>query len=222
VDWINSLRDVMFIHASLSGIQSLNYLAWPVSFGTKSIVISTLASNVIFVSIAMAIYFYLTARNTEYTASKAMLNIEWQVIHHMLLLIVYPPLARQNRISIKRVNYFCKLYHPCGWQASAGVIVDSRALEPVITLTLSKNPADLDVAKKLIPKLVSLLSFDNMRVQFQAAWAIANLALIDDETRLKIHDEGATKKLFDGYATMEEPCRLEVLAAMVSKNGLHL
>eukprot|EP01032_Pedospumella_encystans_P022927 gene22927-25969_t len=43
VGWINVLRDTFFIHATLSGIQSINYLAWPINMSTKRMVISTLA-----------------------------------------------------------------------------------------------------------------------------------------------------------------------------------
>jgi hypothetical protein len=79
VDWINVMRDTFFIHATLSGIQSLNYLVWPVNLSTKSMVLSTLASNVIFVTIAMSIYYRYTFRSTEFTIMRAFLELEWQV-----------------------------------------------------------------------------------------------------------------------------------------------
>ena len=43
VEWINLLRDTFFMHASLSGIQSLNYLAWPYSTSTTGLLCSTLS-----------------------------------------------------------------------------------------------------------------------------------------------------------------------------------
>jgi hypothetical protein len=79
VEWINVMRDTFFIHATLSGIQSINYLAWPVNISTKSMVISTLASNIVFVTIAMIVYYKYTFRSTEFTIARAFLELEWQV-----------------------------------------------------------------------------------------------------------------------------------------------
>lgn len=41
----------------------------------------------------------------------------------------------------------------------------------------SRNTNDTDIAKSHIEQLVWLISYPNMRVQFQSAWGIANLAL---------------------------------------------
>ena len=41
----------------------------------------------------------------------------------------------------------------------------------------SHDKQDTDIAKSHIEQLVWLISYPNMRVQFQSAWGIANLAL---------------------------------------------
>lgn len=178
VGWVNVLRDTFFIHATLSGIQSLNYLAWPINTSTKNMVISTLASNMFFSSIGMYVYFKYFARSTEYTIATAFLDLEWQV--------------------------------------SRGGAVHPRVLEPLISLTLSSEKDDWDIAKNYIGQLVWLISYPNMRVQFQSAWGLANLALLDEDARLKIHDAGGTKTLFEWYMDMEFVVQLEALAAMAN------
>lgn len=142
VEWVNVLRDTFFIHACISGIQSLNYLAWPANNSTSGMVVSTLASNIFFASITMYIYFKYTTRSTEYTIAKSFLDLEWQV--------------------------------------SRGGSVHPRVLEPLISLTLSKAKEDYEIAQKYIGQLVWLISYPNMRVQFQSAWGLANLALGKD------------------------------------------
>jgi hypothetical protein len=178
VTWVNLLRDTFFIHATLSGIQSLNYLAWPINISTKDMVISTLTSNILFSAIGMYVYYLYTTKSTEYTIATAFLDLEWQV--------------------------------------SRGGSVHPRVLEPLISLTLSTEKDDWEIAKKYIGQLVWLISYPNMRVQFQSAWGLANLALLDDDARLKIHEAGGTKTLFEWYMDMEFVVQLEALAAMAN------
>ncbi len=52
-----------------------------------------------------------------------------------------------------------------------------RVLEPLISLTLSSEQIDLEIAKTYIKELVNLIAYPNIRVQFQSAWGLANLAL---------------------------------------------
>jgi hypothetical protein len=125
VSWVNEMRDVFFLHASLAGIQSLNYLVWPSNYSTKSMVVSTLASNVLFITITMYLYFAFTIKSTEYAIAKSFLDLEWQV--------------------------------------SRGGSVHPRVLEPLISLTLSSDPNDWEIAKKFIGQLVWLISYPNMR-----------------------------------------------------------
>lgn len=178
VDWVNLLRDGFFVHATLSGIISINYLGWPENDSTKGMVISTLASTVLFSSIAMYIYYKYTARSTEYSIASAFLDLEWQV--------------------------------------SRGGSVHPRVLEPLISLTLSTEKEDWEIAKKYIGQLVWLISYPNMRVQFQSAWGLANLALLDEDARTKIHDAGGTKTLFEWYTEMAFVVQLETLAALAN------
>jgi hypothetical protein len=178
VAWVNLLRDGFFVHATLSGIISINYLAWPINDSTKGMVISTLGSTVLFSSIAMYMYYLYTKRSTEYSIASAFLDLEWQV--------------------------------------SRGGLVQPRVLEPLISLTLSTEKEDWEIAKKYIGQLVWLISYPNMRVQFQSAWGLANLALLDDDARMRIHDAGGTKALFEWYTEMEPIVQLENLAALAN------
>lgn len=102
------------------------------------------------------------------------------------------------------------------WQVSKGGSVHPRVLEPLISLTLSTDRDDEAIAKNYIGQLVWLISYPNMRVQFQSAWGLANLALVDEDSRLKIHEAGGTKSLFEWYTDMDFIVQLEALAALVN------
>ena len=102
------------------------------------------------------------------------------------------------------------------WQVSKGGSVHPRVLEPLISLTISTDRDDEAIAKNYIGQLVWLISYPNMRVQFQSAWGIANLALIDEDARQKIHEAGGTKSLFEWYTDMDFIVQLEALAAIVN------
>ena len=54
--------------------------------------------------------------------------------------------------------------------------VAPRVLEPLISLSLSEDPLELLAASKYIRELVWCTSINYPRVQFQALWALANLA----------------------------------------------
>jgi hypothetical protein len=47
----------------------------------------------------------------------------------------------------------------------------------LLSCACSNQLADLEIAKSYIEQLVWLISYPNIRVQFQSAWGIANLAL---------------------------------------------
>ena len=178
VEWVNSLRDTIFIHASLSGIQSLNYLVWPSTVETKSMLLSTLSSNIFFITICMYAYHAQSVKTPEYTIAKSFLDLEWQVSH--------------------------------------GGTVQARVLEQLISLTLSVEPEDWIIAENYVPQLVWLISYPNMRVQFQSSWALANLALLTEKARLKIHDAGGTKSFFEWFSEMDFVVQLESLACLAN------
>lgn len=103
---------------------------------------------------------------------------------------------------------------------------------------MSTEQTDLEIGKSYIKELVNLIAYPNIRVQFQSAWGLANLALgiiiiiiivflliifityylfiVDDKARMQIHRDGGTQKLFEWYPEMEKVVQLETLAAMVS------
>lgn len=81
--------------------------------------------------------------------------------------------------------------------------VDPRVLEPLISLTFSDNKEEHRVVVKYNRRLVSLMDYPNKRVQFQSVWALANIALWDDEARMSIHNHGCTQYLFQAYSSMD-------------------
>lgn len=80
--------------------------------------------------------------------------------------------------------------------------VSPRALEQLICVSTSSDPRDWPVAKKYVGQMVWLLSYPSLRVQFQAAWALANAALLDEEARIQIHDCNGVAALLSGYPTV--------------------
>lgn len=102
------------------------------------------------------------------------------------------------------------------WQVSHGGTVHPRVLEPLISLSLSTESDDLDIVKRYIPQLVWLLSYPNKRVQFQSAWALANLSLLEEDARVKINDASGTKTLLEWYMDMDDLVQLECLAALAN------
>jgi hypothetical protein len=121
------------------------------------------------------------------------------------------------RYTSKSTEYaIAKAFLDLEWQVSRGGSVQPRVLEPLISLTLSTEKEDWEIAKKYIGQLVWLITYPNMRVQFQSAWGIANLALLDEDARLKIHEASGTKTLFEWYMEMHDVVQLETLAAMAN------
>mmetsp|Transcript_4832 Transcript_4832/g.7354 ORF Transcript_4832/g.7354 Transcript_4832/m.7354 type:complete len:1127 (+) Transcript_4832:113-3493(+) len=183
---VNVARDTFFIGAVLSGLQSLNYIAnaeigkesEAQTGSTKALYLSTLVTNIIFVCIAMYVYYLHSSRSTKFQIARTFLDLEWQV--------------------------------------AKGGSVHPRVLEPLISLTLSPERPDLELAKNYIEQLVWLISYPNIRVQFQSAWGLANIALVDEDARRKIHEAGGTKSLFEWYMDMDIVVQMETLAALVN------
>jgi hypothetical protein len=120
--------------------------------------------------------------------------------------------------SIRSTKYqIARVFLDLEWQVSKGGTVDPRIMEPLISLTLKEDDEEsLSIAKTYIEQLVWLLSYPNMRVQFQSAWALANLAIVDEDARLQIHKANGTKSLFEWYMDMDFVVQLETLAALVN------
>lgn len=128
----------------------------------------------------------------------------------MVMYIYYIHTARSTEYAI------AKAFLDLEWQVSRGGSVHPRVLEPLISLTLSTDQADWVIAKKYVEQLVWLISYPNMRVQFQSAWGLANLALLDNDAREQIHAAGGTKSIFEWYPNMEFVVQLEALAALTN------
>jgi hypothetical protein len=174
--WVNVMRNAMFLHASFSGLLSLNYLFWPISDATKSLLISTLICTIVFTSIGVFAMYWYSNRTTDYLIATAFLDLDWQVSH--------------------------------------GGVVHPRVLEPLISLTLSRSRKDLELVKRYIGQLIWLISYPNKRVQFQAAWPLSNLSLLEEDARLRINAANGTKTLLEWYVDMDDQVQLEVLAAL--------
>lgn len=182
VAWINTMKDCMFFHASVSSIHSLNLLAWQNTHATNTLLLSTIVSIVAFSTVIITSFHLLSRRNTEFAIAKSFLEIEWEVSQ----------------------------------QSSGAGCVSPRALEQLISVTQSEDPKDWVVAKKYVGQIVWLLSYPNLRVQFQAAWALANIALLDEESRIKIHEANGVITLLGGYPKMQPMAQLEALAALAN------
>ena len=186
VSWVNTLRDVLMLHACLTSIHSLNLLGW--GFGstqqhaTTALALSTIISTAVFAALAAIMSHTLKMRSAEHGVATAFLEIEYQVSR--------------------------------GEDGKGEV--SPRALEPLIALSMSTNKDDWAVCKKYISQLVFLLNYPSLRVQFQAAWALANIALLDEEARIKIHEAGGTAALQNGYPKMQFMAQLETLAALAN------
>src|SRR5690606_22934451 len=81
--------------------------------------------------------------------------------------------------------------------------VHPRVLEPLISLTFSDNDGERRVVANYCRRLVDLMDYPNKRVQFQSVWALANIALWHDESRMSIHNNGCTRYLFHAYESMD-------------------
>lgn len=95
-------------------------------------------------------------------------------------------------------------------------IISPRILEPLIAVSLSKDPKDSDIAKKRCKQILWLCGWEHKRVQYQAAWFLCNVAERFEESR---HDilYSPYRSLFLQMLNSEEPqVHLETLAALVN------
>jgi hypothetical protein len=186
VQTVNIFRDAYFMGAVLSGLQSLNYVA-------NSHILNTPPDEL--------------GQQKSLFLSTLFTNIAF------VLLGMYAYYSYTHRSTSYRIELtFLELE----WQVKKHGLVDPRILEPLISLSLSEKKEERDIAITFIDKLVWLLSYPNMRVQFQSGWVLANLAIVDEETRLKIHEAGGTKTLFERYKTVDFVVQLEMLAALTN------
>ena len=186
VQTVNICRDAYFMCAVMSGLQSLNYVA-------NSHIRNTPAAE-------------LGQQKSLFLAT-LFTNIAF-VLAGMYGFYRYTRRSTSYRIELT----FLELE----WQVSKRGLVNPRIMEPLISLTLSEKRSEQDIAIKSIERLVWLLSYPNMRVQFQSAWALANLAIIDEDVRIKIHEAGGTKTLFELYKDADFVVQLEMLAAITN------
>lgn len=187
VQSVNVARDTFFLSAALSGLQSLNYIANS-SLSGDSNSADSVNTKALFLSTIITNVIFV----------------------HLGMFVYYRYSARSTKYQIARTLL------DLDWQLSQGGSVHPRVLEPLISLTLSAEQIDLEIAKNYIKELVNLIAYPNIRVQFQSAWGLANLALVDEDARVKIHKEGGTQKLFEWYLDMEKVVQLETLAALVN------
>jgi len=188
VGWVNTVRDVLMLSACLISVHSLNLLGW--GFGSFSPQYHATAAFSLSTVISTAVFAALAA-----------------AVSHVL---------RQRNAEHGVALAFLEIEYEVSQGEDGKGEVSPRALEPLIALSQSTDPDDWAVCKKYIGQLVFLLSYPSLRVQFQAAWALANIALLDEEARIKIHEAGGTAALQNGYGKMGFMAQLEALAALAN------
>ena len=108
------------------------------------------------------------------------------------------------------------------WQVTRGYnVVNPRVLEPLIALTLSDEESDRKVAVDHVDQMVWLISYPNIRVQFQSIWGLANVCIFDEAVRIKVHEAGGTATLFELYSEMDFMVQLEALATLANLSLSH-
>jgi hypothetical protein len=108
------------------------------------------------------------------------------------------------------------------WQVTRGYnVVNPRVLEPLIALTLSDLDKDRKVASDHIDQMVWLISYPNIRVQFQSVWGLANVSIFDESVRMKVHEAGCTATLFELFDNMDFMVQLEALASLANLSRSH-
>jgi hypothetical protein len=183
VQSVNVARDTFFVAAALSGLQSLNYIANASLSGdasaassrsTKALFLSTIITNVLFVHIGpppLPPPSPLLLTRARHVCLLCLQPQEHQVPDR-------PHSARPGLAGLPPLCPFSLAPHlPSCPQLSQGGSVHPRVLEPLISLTLSSEPNDLEIGKAYIKELVNLIAYPNIRVQFQSAWGLANLGL---------------------------------------------
>jgi len=80
IESVNTIRNAFFVSSVLSGIQSINYIAWNKNhFDSSEVYLSHLFSNILLACLGLYAYHRSTASTVEYNIASAFLNLEWQV-----------------------------------------------------------------------------------------------------------------------------------------------
>ena len=144
-------------------------------------------------------------------------NIFISSLVSMIVLFSVGTLIYHFQISTSSELVIARAFLDLEWQLSRQHgSVNPRVLEPLIALSLSENLKELQVVARNIQQLVWLISYPNIRVQFQAAWALSNISSWNDEFRANVHKAKGIEVLFKHYDRVHSFVRLEVLAAIVN------
>ena len=183
---VNLLRDVIYLHATITGILSLVYIVYARLYlgnvyngESRVLFLGSLVCMIALSTIGMIMYycFSFSHQKTENCVASNFVEIE---------------------------------------NSRGGEGIGSRAMEPLISMSFSEEKREVAAGKKYVPTLISLITHKSPRVQFQAIWALSCLAMQDESFRTMIHDGGGTMLILNNFETFPYVCQLEALAALAN------
>ena len=80
VPWINIVKCTIFIHGSIVGIQSLNYVFWQAT-ANKTLMLTTLSSNCFCIAFTMFLYYRHTRRSADMQVKQSFMQLECDELH---------------------------------------------------------------------------------------------------------------------------------------------
>ena len=181
---INLLREACFLHASMAGAMSTAYLIYTNEYPLNS------NSNE---GDRKWLYLYILGGSISFS--------------FILSFIAYC----SNKVQIENIvaSNMVEIENNI-----TGIGLSSRAMEPLISLSLSMTEDDSYAGRKYINKLIIMILHKSQRVQFQGIWAISSMSLHDEEARIAIHNGGGSKLLLNHYKEFSYIVQLEALAAL--------
>ena len=86
IEAVNTMRSAFFVSAVLSGIQSINYVAWNRNnFDSTDVYLSHLVTNIALSCLGLYFYHRTNSRSVEFNIASAFLDLEWQVCNRFFL-----------------------------------------------------------------------------------------------------------------------------------------
>lgn len=207
--WYNVFNDrynSIYIHIYLDPYINSN-------LSVKQMVLSIIISFMVFVSLSMCFYYITSMRylNREYIIAKSFLRLEWQfnntsndfksIRKSSFLNGMLDDKTSSHRDDMDKFN-------------SSANIIDMRVLECLYALTFDDDMIDsqdvdnvndfvndqVDMINRYADQLISLIAYDNARVQYQALSILLNISRHEYSRRV-IHKINGLDALFTMYAS---------------------
>jgi len=80
ITWINIVKCTIYIHGSIVGIQSLNYVFWQAT-ANKTLMLTTLSSNCFCIAFTMFLYCRHTRRSADMQVKQSFIQLECDELH---------------------------------------------------------------------------------------------------------------------------------------------